>query len=109
MLTTAENGLQHILVEVMSAHAGAPAAQRDVAAQAGAPINYTPLEIAVLRLRWLGEQLSNRGGVALMRLTLDNAIRDHVANPWLRSLADIYWAGIGRWSARPAPLRGPMG
>jgi hypothetical protein len=91
MLTTAENGLQHILVEVMSAHAGARQLSETWPAQA-----YTPLEIAVLRLRWLGEQLSNRGGVALMRLTLDNAIQDHVASPWLRSLADIHWGGNRR-------------
>jgi len=107
MLTPAE-GLERLLVEVMVAQAGAPAAQRDVA-EPGGPINYTELELAVLRLRWLGEQLSNVGGVPLMRVTLFRAIQDNVAAPWLRSLADIHWQGIGAWSARPAPLRGPLG
>jgi hypothetical protein len=109
MLTAAE-GLERILVECLSAQARAPAPERDVAvARADAPINYTDLELAVLRLRWIGEELSNRGGVGLMRATLYRAIQDQAAAPWMRSLADVHWRGIGCWSARPAPMRGPMG
>jgi hypothetical protein len=97
----ATEALRQMLLETLCAQV---ASRLEPAAQ-----GYTELEIAVMRLRWLGEELSNRGGVALMRLTLDNAIQDHVAGPWLRSLADAHWDGIGRWSERPAPLRGSMG
>jgi hypothetical protein len=102
MLTAAE-GLERILVECLSAQAHAPAPERTAAT------GYTELELAVLRLRWIGEELFNRGGVALMRATLCRAIQDQAAAPWMRSLADVHWQGIGDWSARPAPIRGPMG
>jgi hypothetical protein len=87
----------------MSAQAAVPAAQRDVTvvAQADAPTNYTRLEIAILRLRWLGEQLSARGGVDLMRATLDTVVRRNVAGPWLRSIAEVWWQGVGDWPVTP--------
>jgi hypothetical protein len=109
MLTAAENGLQQILAEVMSAQAAAPAAKRDVGmADEAAPTDYTQLETAVLRLRWLGEELSVRGGVALMRATLDTVIRQNVAGPWLRSIADTWWQGVGAWPVTPPKPKPPL-
>lgn len=62
MLTAAENGLQPILGEVMAAQAAAPVAQRDVTNSDPAATGcYTQLELAILRLRWLGEGLATRG------------------------------------------------
>jgi hypothetical protein len=100
---TTEEGLARLLVNVMLAKA-AP----NLAKAQSLEADYTPLETAVLELRWLGEALYDRGGVQLMRQTLEGALEGHSAAPWLRACAEMHFDGIGTWSARPAPVRGPM-
>ncbi len=75
-MTPAE-ALQRVLLETLSAQAA------DVPAEGSA---YSPLQLAVFRLRFVAEALHDRGGVALMQ-RLDAAIEGHAARPWCRALA----------------------
>jgi hypothetical protein len=100
MLSFVESGLERILLEVLEAQA-ATVVPPHPGADGAPPL--TDLDIAVLRLRWLGEQLSERGGVYLMRAALETVVGQNAAGPWLRSIADVRWQGIGEWTPSPPP------
>jgi hypothetical protein len=100
---TLETGLAALLAEALAAAAaGVPPSEPAV--------GYSPVEIATLALRWIGKGIFERGGVPLMRSTLDAVCRVSVAGPWFRHLAAEAWVGIGTWPDLPQapPKSGQM-